>query len=131
MFIWLLLLSAYIWHPHLQQHETTLEKITSKQFFHTILIVKLRNFIFILWKRRPFNIRKYHCIASEKKVCNILPTRNWYIYWVNIRIYYCLTWQKIIYITCKYLPETDTFIGMRMFATMQYREFPYVQGDPH
>ena len=48
MFISLLLFWAYIWYPHLQLHETTLEKITTKQSFHRILIVKLRNHIFIL-----------------------------------------------------------------------------------
>ena len=38
---------------------------------------------------------------------------------------------KIICIIFIYLPEADTFIGMRMFPTVHDREFPYVQANPH
>ena len=34
-----------------------------------------------------------------------------------------------ICIICIYLPETDTFIGLRMFPTVHHREFPCVQGN--
>ena len=53
MIIKLLLLWDYIWYAHLQLHETTLEKITTNQSFHTILVFKLRSYILISWKPRP------------------------------------------------------------------------------
>ena len=31
----------------------------------------------------------------------------------------------------KMKPETNTFIGMRMFPNVHHREFPYVQKNPH
>ena len=49
----------------------------------------------------------------------------------GVRRYHCIIWEKIICIICMYLPETYTFIGVRMFPTMHYREFPNVEGIPH
>ena len=60
-----------------------------------------------------------------------IPTRNWYIYWGNIRRYHCIMWEKIICIIWLYLSETDTFIGIRIFPTVCHRKFPYVHGNPH
>ena len=49
----------------------------------------------------------------------------------GVRRYHCIIWEKIICIICIYLPETYTFIGVRMFPTVHYREFPNVEGIPH
>ena len=51
-----------------------------------------------------------------------IPTRNWYIYWDNIRWYHCITWEKIICIICMY---------PKMFPTVHHREFSYMQGNVH
>ena len=47
----------------------------------------------------------------------------------NTRRYHGIAWEKIICIICIYLPETDSFIGVRMFHTVHYSEFPCVQGN--
>ena len=36
-----------------------------------------------------------------------ISTKNCYIYWDNIRRHHCIIKEKIIYIICIYLPETN------------------------
>ena len=100
------------------------------------------------------DIRRYHYIAWEtnsqhytnqkhtfigmilediigKLICNIIPTRNWYIYWDDIRRYHYITWEKMICMICIHLPETETFIGMRMLLSLHHKELSYIQGNPY
>ena len=58
-----------------------------------------------------------------------IPTRKWYLYWDNIRKYHCAAWENIARTICICLPETDKFIGMRIFLIVHHREFPYVEGN--
>ena len=89
----------------------------------------LRNALMILalllpvsWIVAKFTFIEIIFVLHEKNNLKHLyiPTRNWDINLDIIRRCHCITWENTICINCVYLPEIDTFIGMRMFPTVHH-----------
>ena len=53
----------------------------------------------------------------ESATSSFMDCYKSYIYW-DIRRYHCIAWEKIIFNTCIYQPETNTLIGIILKGTI-------------